>query len=224
VEKMNNSFTYANPRYWDDYYKKLDEGEKFDWYVSWDTGVKSVDFAPRDSGEKRTASKLGDIVGAYMKPDSKILMLGCGNSDMSEKMYKSGFEQIVNIDISKQLMQNLRKKQEAAMPKMQWLYMNASAMTFDTGSIDVTVDKGTLDALEENKELVLGAVKESHRTLRSGGVFISITYSAEKLNILKKEVKWSSCHTHSIEKELTDKQDKFEESSRNYKIHACVKP
>merc|ERR1712091_239887 len=104
-------------------------------------------------------------------------MLGCGNSDMSEKMYKAGHEQIVNIDISEQLMQNLREKQEAAMPKMKWLYMNASAMTFDTASFDVTVDKGTLDAMEQNKDLVFGAVREAHRTLRPGGLFISVTFN-----------------------------------------------
>lgn len=223
VEKMNNSFTYANPRYWDDYYKKLEEGEKFDWYVSWDTGVKSVDFAPRDSGEKRMASKLGDIVGAYMKQESKILMLGCGNSDMSEKMYKNGFEQIVNIDISEQLMQNLRQKQEAAMPKMQWLYMSASEMTFDTGSFDVIVDKGTLDAVEQNRELVLGAVRESHRTLRSGGVFISVTFNPASIRIqqqLEQEVSWSACYSHSIEKELLNKKDKH----ATFYVHACEKP
>jgi len=224
VEKMNNSFTYANPRYWDDYYKKVDEGERFDWYVSWDTGVNQISFAPRDSGEQRTANKLGDVVGAYMTPESKILMLGCGNSDMSEKMYKAGFEQIVNIDISQQLMDNLRQKQEATMPKMQWLMMDATAMSFDSGNFDVIVDKGTLDAVEANKELVFGAIKESHRTLRSGGLFISVTFNNAAIRIenqLQKEMSWSSCYTHSIAKELIqpgkDKRTQFF-------VHACVKP
>lgn len=224
VEKMNNSFTYANPRYWDEYYKKLEEGERFDWYLSWNTAIKDVPFAPMDSGAPRSASKVGDIVGAYIKKESKILMLGCGNSDMSELMYKDGFEEIVNIDISEQLMQGLRDKQEAAMPKMQWLYMNASAMTFDTSSFDVTVDKGTLDAMEQNRELVLGAVREAHRTLRSGGLFISVTFNPASVRIdaqLQKDVRWSSCHTHPISKKAvpsgTDKNTDFF-------VHACVKP
>lgn len=224
VEKMNNSFTYANPRYWDEYYKKLEEGERFDWYLSWNTAIKDVPFAPMDSGTPQSASKVGDIVGAYIKKESKILMLGCGNSDMSELMYKDGFEQIVNIDISEQLMQGLRDKQEAAMPKMQWLYMNASAMTFDTGSFDVTVDKGTLDAMEQNRDLVLGAVREAHRTLRSGGLFISVTFNPASVRIdaqLQKDVRWSSCHTHPISKKAvpsgTDKNTDFF-------VHACVKP
>merc|ERR1712139_111123 len=146
----------------------------------------------------------------YLKQDAKILMLGCGNSDMSEKMYKDGFEQIVNIDISEQLLQNLRQKQEAAMPKMQWLYMSASNMTFDSGSFDITVDKGTLDAMEQNRDLVLGSVRESHRILRPGGLFISVTFNTPGVRIdqqLKTEVSWSSCYSHSFEKELLSTKD-----------------
>merc|ERR1712139_552324 len=98
--KLNNSFTYANPKYWDEYYKKTGEAERFDWYVSWDTAIKETRFAPRDAGEQRKANQLSDILAPYVAQDSNILMLGCGNSDMSEKMYKDGYEQIVNIDIS----------------------------------------------------------------------------------------------------------------------------
>jgi len=222
VEKMNNSFTYANPRYWDDYYKKTGESERFDWYVSWDTGIKQMSFAARDSGQSRSAEKLSDIVRSYFAPESKILMLGCGNSDMSEKMYKDGFEQIVNIDISEQLMQNLRQKQEATMPNMQWLYMNASAMTFDSGSFDVTIDKGTLDAMEQNKDLVLGAVRESHRILKPGGLFVSVTFNPADIRImnqLQKEVGWSSCYTHPFEKETLSK-----ETERKFFVHVCERP
>jgi ubiquinone/menaquinone biosynthesis C-methylase UbiE len=221
VEKMNNSFTYANPRYWDDYYKKTDQAERFDWYASWDTQIKATSFAPMDNGKQRTATKLSDIVGAYLKQDANILMLGCGNSDMSEKMYKAGHEQIVNIDISEQLMQNLREKQEVDMPKMKWLYMNASAMTFDAAAFDVTLDKGTLDAMEQNKELVLGAIKESHRTLRPGGLFISVTFNNAATRVesqLQKDVMWSACYTHPIEKVS------LEGKVAQFFVHACVRP
>jgi len=192
VEKMNNSYTYANPRYWDDYYKKLDESERFDWYVSWDTPTKPEDPNDKTWGDK----KLGDIMAKFLKPESKTLMLGCGNSDMSEKMYRDGYHEIVNIDISEQLMQNLRQKQQAAMPKMQWLYMDATAMTFDTGSFDVVIDKGTLDAVEQNKPLVLGSIKEAHRILKSGGLFLSVTFNPAPIRVeqqLQAEMTWSSC-------------------------------
>jgi len=221
VEKMNNSFTYANPRYWDEYYKKTGEDERFDWYVSWDTKIKETAFAPMHIGEKQTATKLSDIVKTYLKPESNILMLGCGNSDMSAKMYKAGFEQIVNIDISEQLMQNLREKQEASMPKMKWLYMNASDMRFDAASFDVTVDKGTLDAVEQNKELVQGAVRESHRILRPGGLFVSITFNSAAIRVdsqLQKDVRWSACYTHPIDKISIEGKETL------FFVHVCVKP
>jgi len=179
---------------------------------------------PSGSVEKRTAKKLGDVVGAYLKPDAKILNLGCGNSDMSAKMYINGFEQIVNIDISEKLLQNLRQAQEKAMPKMQWLYMNASALTFDSESFDVIVDKGTMDAMEENVELNLASVRESFRVLRSGGVMVSISYvpARRRIDDQLKEVKWSSCITHDLEKVKMTQADTSQHSTTY--VHVCVKP
>lgn len=221
VEKMNNSYTYANPRYWDEYYKKTDEAERFDWYVSWDTPTKPPNKGDTTWGNK----KMGDIVSTFLKPESKIMMMGCGNSDMSEKMYRDGFQEIVNTDISEQLMNNLREKQQAAMPKMKWLVMDASAMTFDTGSFDVVIDKGTLDAVEQNTELVLGSIKEAHRSLKSGGYFISVTFNNEQIRIdnqLKKDMAWNSCVTHPFLKELLTPENK--DKQNKFFVHACVKP
>jgi len=222
VEKMNNSYTYANPRYWDDYYKKLDEAERFDWYVSWDTATKP---ANKDEAATWGDKKLSAIVGPLLKKESKVLMLGCGNSDMSEKMYRDGFEEITNIDISEQLIQNFKQKQQTAMPKMQWLFMDATAMSFDTGSFDAVIDKGTLDAVEQNKELVLGSIREAHRVLKSGGLFISVTFNSAAIRVeqqLQKEMSWSSCVTHPFLKELLSAQNQDKQNS--FYVHACTKP
>jgi len=35
-----------------------------------------------------------------MTKDDHILMVGCGNSKVSEQMYEVGYKNIVNIDIS----------------------------------------------------------------------------------------------------------------------------
>jgi len=203
VEKMKNAFTYANPRYWDEYYKKTDDVERYDWYVSWNTKVQEFSYKVQDSGDELTANCLSTLLKSYFQPDSKIMMLGCGNSDMSALMYQDGFEQIVNTDISKHLMEALKREQEETMPKMQWLYEDATRMSFKDGSFDVILDKGTLDAMEQNRDLVLAAVRECHRTLRPGGLMISITFNAAPIRVdkqLKEEMKWSGCYTHKIEK------------------------
>merc|ERR1712232_421000 len=104
-------------------------------------------------------------------------MLGCGNSDMSEKMYQDGYESIVNVDISEKLLENLRTRLAAKMPRMRWQYANASALAFDSKSFDVTIDKGTFDAIEQNRGLLGQAAKEAHRVLKPGGYFLSVTFN-----------------------------------------------
>merc|ERR1712087_67659 len=104
---------------------------------------------------------------------------------------------------------------------MQWIYMNASAMTFDAASFDVVLDKGTLDAMEQNKALVFGAISEANRILRPGGLFISVTFNNAAIRVegqLQKEVSWSACHTHPIDK-LT-----IEGKETKFFVHACVRP
>merc|ERR1719181_2338908 len=91
--EADGSYTYANPRYWDDYYNRTTEEERFDWYGSWDTQID----AELPSGK---VTQLGQLLRPYLAAESKILMLGCGNSDMSEKMYRDGLENIMNVDIS----------------------------------------------------------------------------------------------------------------------------
>jgi SAM-dependent methyltransferase len=215
VEKLGNSYTYANPRYWDDYYNKTSEEERFDWYGSWDQEAVLPD---------GSASTLGELMRPHLdkQPSQKTLMFGCGNSDMSAKMYKAGYEDIVNIDISDHLIEGLRAQHEKEMPKMKWQFMSVDDLKFDTGSFDITVDKGTLDAIEQNLPLLQAAIKEAHRTLKSGGVFVSVTFNPVGLRIekqLQANAEWGECHSQSFEKPVHNRKD-----DRVYHVHACTKP
>jgi len=211
VEEKTNSFTYANPRYWDDYYNKTEQGEMYDWYGSWDTAIE-------ETSSPRQAARIGDLLRPYLAPETKLLMLGCGNSDMSEKMYRDGFENIVNVDISEKLLENLRARLGKEMPKMSWRKMDASAMTFDSETFDVTLDKGTFDAIEQNKPLLLGAVAEAHRTLRPGGMLLSVTFNSPELRVegqLRQGAAWGECRTHAFQRG-GQRQEKT-----TYYVHAC---
>eukprot|EP00928_Gymnodinium_smaydae_P038548 TRINITY_DN26571_c0_g1_i1.p1 TRINITY_DN26571_c0_g1~~TRINITY_DN26571_c0_g1_i1.p1 ORF type:complete len:419 (+),score=104.06 TRINITY_DN26571_c0_g1_i1:38-1258(+) len=218
VAKLERSYTYANPEYWDDYYNKTEEGERFDWYGSWDSEIREVSFTPGGAAAALRASRLGDLLRPYVDPESKILMLGCGNSDMSEKMYALGMEHITNVDVSEGLLEKLRARLSASMPRMSWQYENASALTFGSETFDVTLDKGTFDAIEQNEQLLADAVAEAHRTLRPGGVLLSVSFNGREARVerqLRKDVLWSECYTHP-----------FEKPSRNgekseYFVHAC---
>jgi len=219
VAKLKNSYTYANPRYWDDYYNKTTVEERFDWYGSWDTSIQEMSFAPKGGSDQVTARAIGDLLRPYLTPESQIMMLGCGNSNMSEQMYSAGFENIVNVDISEKLLASLRERLEASMPQMRWVYENASALSFEAGTFDVTIDKGTLDAIEQNKPLLHSAVTEAHRTLRPGGFFLSVTFNSPGVRVeqqMQPIADWGSCHTHTFDRRALKERT-------TYYLHACEK-
>lgn len=215
VQELNKSFTYANPNYWDDYYNKTSEEERFDWYGSWDTAVQEVTISDSGDEQKSATKRVGDILRPYVAAESRILMLGCGNSDMSEKMYRQGFEDIMNVDISENLLEKLRQKLGAAAPRMRWQYANASSLDFPERAFDVTIDKGTFDAIEQNKPLVALAFQEVHRTLRSGGYLLSVTFNPPSLRVekqLRENNDWGDCHSKMFERP---------EHKQRYYVHAC---
>lgn len=51
-----------------------------------------------------------------LKKTDKILMVGCGNSKLSIQMYEAGYENIVNIDISPSVIEQMKKQ----FPQMIW--------------------------------------------------------------------------------------------------------
>lgn len=86
-------------------------------------------------------------------------------------------------------MRSKDKKRE----KMQYLLMDATAMTFENESYNVVFDKGTLDALmpddsTETIEIVDKYFSEIKRVLKLGGRYICISLLQE--HILRKLVKF----------------------------------
>jgi EEF1A lysine methyltransferase 4 len=74
-------------------------------------------------------------------------MVGCGNSKLSDQMYQNGYKNIVNIDISPSVIDQMKEK----FPYMVWEVMDATKMSYKDGEFDVILDKGTLDALISGK-------------------------------------------------------------------------
>lgn len=68
---------YGDEQYWDKRYTEQ-EGRLFDWLEDYES--------------------LKPIFERFMLRSDRILMLGCGNSELSEKMYDDGF---VNVKIFK---------------------------------------------------------------------------------------------------------------------------
>ena len=75
-------------------------------------------------------------------------MIGCGNSDFSTNLYlKGGYENILNIDYSDIVIQEMRLKNRSKCPKMRWevgdvLQLTSMGELIDNFTYDVILDKG----------------------------------------------------------------------------------
>ena len=107
LPKENTS--YKLKEYWDTRFSKE---ETFEWCKSYG------DFK--------------DLLCKHVRKSDRILMLGCGNSMLSEDMYNDGYRNIVNIDFSSIVVNNMKRKCQGLVD-MEWIVM--------------VVEKETLDAL-----------------------------------------------------------------------------
>ena len=62
--------------YWDSFFSK--RSKAFEWYGEY--------------------TDLCHVPHKHLKPSSRVLVVGCGNSKLSEELYDAGFQTIDNID------------------------------------------------------------------------------------------------------------------------------
>jgi hypothetical protein len=116
---------FRDKEYWDKFFK-IRGSKAFEWYGEYEN--------------------LCDVIHRYIKIEDKILMIGCGNSKLSESMYDVGLRHVTNIDLSEVVINQMSLKNRSRTG-MTFLKMDMLNMEFDDASFDVVVDKGTLDAL-----------------------------------------------------------------------------
>ncbi|XP_077218615.1 S-adenosyl-L-methionine-dependent methyltransferases superfamily protein isoform X1 [Tasmannia lanceolata] len=168
------SQAYGEASYWDRRYSQ-DEGP-FDWYQKYPA--------------------LAPLFHLYMHRHHRILMVGCGNSELGEDMINDGYQDVVNIDISSVVIEAMQKKYRDR-PELKYIKMDVRDMSsFESGSFDTVIDKGTLDSLmcghnaQQNARMML---EEVGRVLKSTGVYILITYGALnfRLPLLRETCLWT---------------------------------
>ncbi|KAL1941294.1 hypothetical protein VTO73DRAFT_7506 [Trametes versicolor] len=159
---------YGTKEYWDQRYTQESEDASFDWFKSY--------------------SDIADIIRELIPEKSaRILMLGCGNSTLSQDMYDDEYKNIVNTDYSGILIEKMRHKNAQDRPEMEWHEMDIRDLKFDDDTFDVAIDKGTMDAMMTAKadvwdppeEVVQNCnreVDEVLRVLRKGGIFVYLTF------------------------------------------------
>jgi len=94
---------YGSKDYWDYRYTQESDGGSFDWFKSY--------------------SDVSHIIHELIPDKSaRILVLGCGNSRLSDEMYDDGYTRITNIDYSAVVIDQMRRRHSTLRPGMEcWL-------------------------------------------------------------------------------------------------------
>ncbi|GAA5973604.1 hypothetical protein JCM11641_007144 [Rhodosporidiobolus odoratus] len=159
---------YGTQEYWDERYSKEADTSSFDWF--------------------KTYAEIKHLINRFI-PDkkAKIVMLGCGNSTLSQDMYDDGYHDIHNIDYSPVVIEKMERVNVERVG-MTWTTGDIRRLPFPASSIDICLDKGTMDAMLTAKNLdpwnpppeivedVKGEVDEVVRVLREGGKFLYLTF------------------------------------------------
>jgi spermidine synthase/ubiquinone/menaquinone biosynthesis C-methylase UbiE len=165
---------FRKQEYWDGFFQK--RGEKaFEWYgdyLALRPGLQALLGLPEDAPPSLLRR---------LKAKVRVLVVGCGNSALSADLAADGFTQLLSVDFSERVIDEMRRKQ----PTLQWKVMDMTDMReLQDGSFDLVMDKGALDALmaEDTAEIKADALKmltEVSRVLAPGGRYCCVTMAQD---------------------------------------------
>lgn len=187
LEIPKDNSRYSDVAYWDARYR---QEATYDWLVPYENYAY--------------------LLRKHVRQSDRILMLGCGNSPLSELLFRDGFRNVENIDYSAVVIDNMASHCDHCS-QMKWHVMDATQLRFPDSSFDVVIEKATLDAmmvrerdpwnLSEATQLQVDLVlREVSRVLRDGGRFVSITFSQPHFRgplYAKPDFRWS-LETHEF--------------------------
>jgi len=190
--------SYGDHQYWDDRYTK--DPEIFDWYQRY-SGLKGI---------------MNENIPKKTEP---VLMVGCGNSRLSEEMINDGYpKNFINIDISSVVIELMQKRS----PNLIWQVMDVTKMSYENEYFGAVIDKGTLDAIlcgEGSAQTSEKMLTEIARVLKPDGIFVCITYGqpSNRLHYLKKKKYNWSVNYNTVAKPTSSKAvDELEEDDLHY--------
>lgn len=165
---------YAEQEYWDARYEASQATDPvYDWFSHCAPVVAKLIEEHLDVRRKEGLHGTG-------KQPPRLLMLGCGNSELSWRLAEDhGLTAIVNIDYSSLVIEQMvaasAKRGTQAVAAMQWRVADVTDMqdALPAGeSIDVVIDKSTLDAVHcgpGGKERAVQTLRECDRVLVGAG-------------------------------------------------------
>ena len=165
--KREDSIGLGAPYYWEAKYKAdlddiIGDVECFDWYVPFD--------------------HIFEMIESFLSPEinHRILIVGCGRSNMVECLYEKGFRDITAVDISPSVIAKMQKKY-MKLTGVEFLVMDAREMiTLSSNTYTAVIDKAFVDALfcmSDFNDSVQRAYSEIFRVLAPEGLFLSVSHA-----------------------------------------------
>ena len=139
--------------------------------------------APKDEYVEWFAgyAELVHVLRCACSPGSTVLHAGCGISSLSQALYDDGFRHQLAVDFSEQCMLRQRELCGPSRPEMGNAVMDCTRLGLRPASVDVCIDKGTLDALlcidECSEEAVEAMAREVRRVVRPDGLWVIISFN-----------------------------------------------
>ncbi|PHU10571.1 hypothetical protein BC332_22431 [Capsicum chinense] len=156
---------YLDRNYWD---KRFAHEEHYEWFKDY--------------------SHFRHFLLQHIQPQSSVLELGCGNSQLCEELYRDGITELTCIDLSPIAVEKMKQRLiNKGYKEIKVLEADMLDLPFDDGCFDVVIEKGTMDVLFVDSgdpwnphpatvEKVTKMLNEIHRVLKPEGIFISITF------------------------------------------------
>ncbi|TPX30579.1 hypothetical protein SmJEL517_g05883 [Synchytrium microbalum] len=161
---------YGTKEYWDSRYEQ-EIGSTFDWFKTFEA----------------LRPHLEELIPKF----ARIIHLGTGNSTLPEDMFDTGYHNQVAMDYSPVVIQSM-KQRNLSRPGLEFIEADVFRLdsSFEAGSFDIAIDKGTLDAFltserdhdpwnpsDETKQLARDYMQQVQAILKPTGKFIHITFA-----------------------------------------------
>ena len=131
----------------------------------------------------QTFESLREKIMDYIKPEYKILNVGCGTSKFAEDLFYEGIKNVVNIDYSEAAIHLLEEHFEEQQVESKCIKMDVLDMKdFKEGEFNLVFDKALLDSVlcgENALDTVKIMIKEIYRVLQDEGYYIIVSNSDE---------------------------------------------
>jgi EEF1A lysine methyltransferase 4 len=148
---------YGRVQFWDDRY--LVESEPFEWYHPYDY--------------------YRDAIMDSIKLESKVMVAGCGTSNMPEDLVADGYQNVTAQDISRIAIEQQKVRCKHLSENIKCITGNMTDMDMEEETVDAIIDKALLDSLycsAMGETAVAQYINEVIRLLSPEGVFFVVSY------------------------------------------------